>query len=152
MVTPPFWFAVFFVALGWFLAGAMYMQARSPDPHPVFASRAWRSTIWIVAFSAQTWLHAHGVAMARTQRKPLPTLADSEREARKLGYGLIALGLLVWIGYWLASRWLGIWLLPVGFLVVLVVGILKTFRPRKDGHTRSLNPAESHRWRRSRTS
>ncbi len=96
-------------------------------------------------WAARTWIHASDVAMARFERKPPPALADSEREARKLGYGLIALGLLVWIGYWLASRWLGIWLLPVGFLVALVVGILMTFRPHKDGHGHPLNPAESHR-------
>ncbi len=69
MVTPPFWFAVFFVALGGSLAGAMYMQARSPDPHPVFASRAWRISIWIGAFG-MIWLALSSILPKNTLVSP----------------------------------------------------------------------------------
>jgi hypothetical protein len=96
------------------------------------------STIVAPTWAARIWVHAYDVADATGSARPVPTFKDSVEEARGMGRLLVVVALLIWAGYWVASRWLGIWLLPVGFLIVLVVGILKTFRPHVGGARRAL--------------
>jgi len=87
------------------------------------------STIVAPRWAARVWFQAFHAACAIGPSVRQPTLAEAEREARKLGFALIGLAGLVLAGYYLATRWLGIFLLPLAFVLLLTIAIIRVFRP-----------------------
>lgn len=89
------------------------------------------STMLAPAWAARVWFQAFAAACAIGPNTRVPTLADSEREARKLGLSFVGLAALVFVGYYLATRWLGIFLLPLAFVLLVIVAGVRVFRPRQ---------------------
>ncbi len=94
------------------------------------------STVAAPKLAARLWIHQYDVALALGTGR-VPTMIESEREARLMGYGLLALLALLILGYWLVTRWLGIFLLPLAFLVLLIIGAFIAFWP---GYIQAHNP------------
>lgn len=60
---------------------------------------------------------------------PRPSLQDMEADARKGSYLMLAIATVGGAGYYLWTRWLGLWTILVAYLVVLSFVVYKALRP-----------------------
>lgn len=102
----------------------------------LFAGALWyflllASTLFAPRWAARVWFQAFSAASTNLPDVHAPSLAEAEREARKLGLTLVGVLVLVLVGYYLATRWLGIFLLPLALTLLLVVASVRVFRPRR---------------------